>query len=230
MNILGNGTVVDIRHLCGEIERLHDAGVYISPENLMISSRAIIVMPYHVALDGFEEARLSDKPYGSTKRGIAPVYGDKYMKKGIMLGELFDRNTFVSHLSDVLEFKNLQITRAYGGEPFLPFESMVEYPRYLRRDSQAPISATRAHTCAKRLTRAKKILYEAQLGVLRDIDFGIYPYTSSSSPLRHTPHRGSGAPDIPREPRHRRCESIFHLRRRRSFHRRMVRRRGRKAA
>ena len=57
MNILGNGTVVDIRHLCGEIERLHDAGVYISPENLMISSRAIIVMPYHVALDGLEEAR-----------------------------------------------------------------------------------------------------------------------------------------------------------------------------
>ena len=116
MNILGNGTVVDIRHLCGEIERLHDAGVYISPENLMISSRAIIVMPYHVALDGLEEARLSDKPYGSTKRGIAPVYGDKYMKKGIMLGELFDREYLIDHLSDVLEFKNLQITRVYGGK------------------------------------------------------------------------------------------------------------------
>ena len=119
MNILGNGTVVDIRHLCGEIERLHDG------RRLYLPGKPYDKLPCHhcyalsCCIDGLEEARLSDKPYGSTKRGIAPVYGDKYMKKGIMLGELFDcRNTFVSHLSDVLEFKNLQITRAYGGEPF----------------------------------------------------------------------------------------------------------------
>ena len=195
MNILGNGTVVDIRHLCGEIERLHDAGVYISPENLMISSRAIIVMPYHVALDGLEEARLSDKPYGSTKRGIAPVYGDKYMKKGIMLGELFDREYLVSHLSDVLEFKNLQITRVYGGEPF-SLESMVEYLDTYGEILKPYIGDTSAYL-RKAAHEGKKILYEAQLGVLRDIDFGIYPYTSSSSPLAAYAPIGSGAPDIP---------------------------------
>ena len=190
-----NGTVVDIRHLCGEIERLHDAGVYISPENLMISSRAIIVMPYHVALDGLEEARLSDKPYGSTKRGIAPVYGDKYMKKGIMLGELFDREYLVSHLSDVLEFKNLQITRVYGGEPF-SLESMVEYLDTYGEILKPYIGDTSAYL-RKAAHEGKKILYEAQLGVLRDIDFGIYPYTSSSSPLAAYAPIGSGAPDIP---------------------------------
>lgn len=195
MNILGNGTVVDIRHLCGEIERLHDAGVYISPENLMISSRAIIVMPYHVALDGLEEARLSDKPYGSTKRGIAPVYGDKYMKKGIMLGELFDREYLIDHLSDVLEFKNLQITRVYGGEPF-SLESMVEYLDTYGEILKPYIGDTSAYL-RKAAHEGKKILYEAQLGVLRDIDFGIYPYTSSSSPLAAYAPIGSGAPDIP---------------------------------
>lgn len=194
----------------------------------MISSRAIIVMPYHVALDGLEEARLSDKPYGSTKRGIAPVYGDKYMKKGIMLGELFDREYLVSHLSDVLEFKNLQITRVYGGEPF-SLESMVEYLDTYGEILKPYIGDTSAYL-RKAAHEGKKILYEAQLGVLRDIDFGIYPYTSSSSPLAAYAPIGSGAPDIPVNRVIGVVKAYSTWRRRRSFHRRMVRRRGRKAA
>lgn len=195
MNILGNGTVIDIRHLCGEIEKLRSAGIHISPENLMISSRAIIVMPYHVALDGLEEARLSDKPYGSTKRGIAPVYGDKYMKKGIMMGELLDREYMIEHLKDVLEYKNLQITGVYGGEPF-SLESMIEYLDTYGEKLKPYIGET-GYYLLNAANEGKKILYEAQLGVLRDIDFGIYPYTSSSSPLAAYAPIGSGTPGLP---------------------------------
>ena len=195
MNILGSGMVVDIRHLCGEMDKLRAAGVQIDPENLMISERAIIVMPYHVALDGLEETRLSDRPYGSTKRGIAPVYGDKFMKKGLMMGELFDREYLISHLKDVLEFKNLQITGVYGGEAFT-LESMIEYLDTYGEILKPYIGDTGAYI-RKAAREGKKILYEAQLGALRDIDFGIYPYTSSSSPLAAYAPIGSGTPDLP---------------------------------
>ncbi|MBR3298572.1 MAG: adenylosuccinate synthase [Clostridia bacterium] len=195
MNILGSGMVVDIRHLCGEMDKLRAAGVQIDPENLMISERAIIVMPYHVALDGLEETRLSDRPYGSTKRGIAPVYGDKYMKKGLMMGELFDREYLIAHLKDVLEFKNLQITGVYGGEAFT-LEAMIEYLDTYGEVLKPYIGDTGAYI-RKAAREGKKILYEAQLGALRDIDFGIYPYTSSSSPLAAYAPIGSGTPDIP---------------------------------
>lgn len=195
MNILGNGTVIDIRHLCGEIDKLRNAGIEISPENLMISSRASIVMPYHVALDGLEEARLSDKPYGSTKRGIAPVYGDKYKKKGLMMGELFDRDYMIEHLRDILEFKNLEITGIYGGEAF-SLEAMIEYLDTYGEILKPYIGET-GYYLNRAAVAGKKILYEAQLGVLRDIDFGIYPYTSSSSPLAAYAPIGSGTPGIP---------------------------------
>lgn len=195
INVLGNGVVVDIRHLCGEIDKLRAAGIHISPENLMLSERAVIVMPYHVALDGLEESRLSDKQYGSTKRGIAPVYGDKYMKKGIMLGELFDRAALSEHLKEVLTFKNLQITGVYGGTPF-SFDEMMDYLVEYGDRLMPYIKDTGAYlrNAAK---GGKKLLYEAQLGALRDIEFGIYPFTSSSSPLSAYAPIGAGTPDIP---------------------------------
>lgn len=81
VNVMGNGMVIDIRHLAGEIGRLRDAGVKITPENLKISDRAIICMPYDVQQDCLEEDRLRDRKFGSTRRGISPVYADKYFKK-----------------------------------------------------------------------------------------------------------------------------------------------------
>ena len=86
--VMGPGMVVDIRHLAGEMRRLREAGVKISPENLKISDRAVVTMPYNVAQDCLEEERLADKKFGSTKRGIAPVYADKYLKKAFRMGEL----------------------------------------------------------------------------------------------------------------------------------------------
>ena len=86
---------------------LKDAGVPITPENFKISDRATIVFPYHRALDGLEEARLKDKKYGSTLRGIAPVYSDKYQKKTIMVGELLYPEYLEKRLASILEWKNL---------------------------------------------------------------------------------------------------------------------------
>ena len=86
INVLGNGVALDPEHLSGEIDRLRSVGVIITPDNLKISDRACIVFPFHKLLDELEEIRLSDKKYGSTKRGIAPIYGDKYQKKAIQAG------------------------------------------------------------------------------------------------------------------------------------------------
>ena len=88
VNVMGNGMVIDIEHLRGEMKRLTDRGIAITPDHLKISDKAIICMPYHKQLDCLEEDRLGDAKFGSTRRGIAPVYSDKYMKKGIRMGDL----------------------------------------------------------------------------------------------------------------------------------------------
>ena len=88
VNILGNGVVIHLEDLWGEMQTLMDAGITVTPENFRISDRATIVFPFHKAQDCLEEERLRDAKYGSTRRGIAPVYSDKYQKKTVMMGEL----------------------------------------------------------------------------------------------------------------------------------------------
>lgn len=105
VNVMGTGMVIDIEHLVGEIGRLREKGIEISPENLKISDRATICMPYHRIQDCLEEDRLSDKKFGSTRRGIAPVYADKYMKKTIRMGDLRDIDGVADHLRDIVEWK-----------------------------------------------------------------------------------------------------------------------------
>ena len=117
INVMGNGMVIDMEHLCGEMEKLRAGGIAISPENLKISDRAVICMPYHKVLDCYEEDRLADAKYGSTRRGIAPVYGDKYMKKAIRMGDLFHPETLKKRVEEIVDFKNLTITGVYGKEP-----------------------------------------------------------------------------------------------------------------
>ena len=126
VNVMGNGMVVDIKHLYGEIGKLEEAGISISPKNLKISSSAVICMPYNVMQDCLEEERLKDKKYGSTKRGIAPIYGDKYLKKAIRMGELFHKDQLKERLKDIVEWKNLTIKGVYGAEP-VTVEAMMEY-------------------------------------------------------------------------------------------------------
>ncbi len=193
VNVMGNGMVVDIKHLCGEIAKLREAGVKITPDNLKISDKAVICMPYNVLQDQMEEARLKDKKFGSTMRGIAPIYADKYLKKAFRMGELREFDKLKERLNGIVEWKNLTIAGAYGHEP-VKYEDMVKYfeeyglclTDYIVDTSLYLDSAAKS---------GKKIMFEAQLGALRDIDFGIYPYTSSSSTISAYAPIGAGIPN-----------------------------------
>ena len=194
VNVMGNGMVVDREHLCGEIARLREGGVAVSPENLKISDRAIICLPYHVMQDGLEENRLGDAKYGSTRRGIAPVYGDKYLKKGLRIGDLLDEEYLKKRAAEVLEWKNLTLTGVYGAEP-MKFEDIWNWLQTYGRPIREYICDT-GYLLNEAAAQGKRILFEAQLGALRDIDFGIYPFTSSSSTIAAYAPIGSGVPNL----------------------------------
>ena len=192
VNVLGPGIVIDLEHLYGEVQRLRQAGIPVAPGHLRISDRATICLPYHKLLDGLEEDRLGDKKFGSTRRGISPVYADKYMKKTLRMGDLLHWDTLRARLEGLIEWKNLTVEKGYGhapvqteeilawleqfGKPFLPY--ICDTTEYLGGAVEA----------------GKSILFEAQLGALRDIDFGIYPYTSASTTLAAYAPIGAGIP------------------------------------
>ncbi|MCL2080723.1 MAG: adenylosuccinate synthase [Oscillospiraceae bacterium] len=190
VNVMGGGMVIDLEHLCGEIRTLHEKGVKVTPENLKISDKAFICMPYHKTQDILEEERLLDKKYGSTRRGIAPVYGDKYMKKGLRMGDLLDAGTLEQKLADIVEWKNITL-RGYGGETDLP--ALLSWLREYGEQLCPYVTDTSEYLAA---SAGKKILFEAQLGALRDIDYGIYPYTTSSQTLAAYAPIGAGIPGL----------------------------------
>ncbi|MDD2955408.1 MAG: adenylosuccinate synthase [Oscillospiraceae bacterium] len=192
VNIMGTGMVIDLQHLCGEIGRLREAGVKISPENLKISDRAIICLPYHVQQDCLEEDRLGDAKYGSTRRGIAPVYGDKYLKKCIRMGDLLYPETTKKRLEGIVDWKNIIIHRGYGA-PDITLESILEWLRTYGEPLKEHICDTGLYL-NQALKDGKKVMFEAQLGALRDIDYGIYPFTSSSSTIAAYAPIGAGIP------------------------------------
>ena len=117
INLLGAGTVIDLKHLCGEIDRLRSQGVVITPDNLKISDRAMMVLPFHPLQDKLEELRLGKDSYGSTLRGISPIYGDKYMKKALQMGDLLYPETLRKHLRKLIDWKNAVFSQAYGQPP-----------------------------------------------------------------------------------------------------------------
>ena len=194
VNVLGNGMVVDIKHLTEEAGRLRAQGIKITPENLRISDKAVITMPYHVLMDCLEEERLADKKFGSTRRGIAPVYADKYMKKAFRIGELLHPERMYARVKDIVEWKNLTVEKGYGHAP-ITAEEVIDYLKTYGEPLKDYICdvglyLNEAHKAGKR------IMFEAQLGALRDIDFGIYPYTSSSSTIAAYAPIGAGVPNL----------------------------------
>lgn len=194
INLLGNGTVIDPEALLEEMHSLQAAGVSITPENFKISDRATIVFPFHRAQDALEEERLKDAKYGSTKRGIAPVYSDKFQKKTIMMGELMDMDYLGKRLKGILEWKNLTIQNVYGAEPY-DYDTLMAWLEKFGGQLR-PYICDAGSVLRLAQLRGKNILFEAQLGALRDIDYGIFPYTSSSTPLAAYAPIGCGAPDI----------------------------------
>ncbi|MDO4990529.1 MAG: adenylosuccinate synthase [Eubacteriales bacterium] len=191
-NVLGPGIVIDLEHLSKEIGRLTAAGIEIRPEHLILSDRATICLPYHRLLDCLEEDRLGDRKFGSTRRGISPVYADKYMKKTLRMGDLLHEDTLRKKVEELLEWKNMVISGAYGHAPILADDIMdwlACYGKPLR-----PYIRDTTLFLDEALKAGKNILFEAQLGALRDIDFGIYPYTSASTTLAAYAPIGAGIP------------------------------------
>ena len=193
--VMGGGMVIDPEHLEKEIAALTEKGVEISPKNLKISDRATITMPFHVAQDGLEEERLSKTgaQFGSTKRGIAYSYGDKFMKKTLRMGDLVHMDASVrKRLETIVESKNLTMVNIYGQQPVSVDEMWAWCERYAKLF--APYICDVGQFLAEADDAGKKIMFEAQLGALRDIDFGIYPYTSSSNTISAYAPIGAGIP------------------------------------
>ena len=192
INVLGNGVALDPENLWKEIEDVRSKGVSITPDNLKISDRASLLLPWHRQLDELEETRLKDKKYGSTKQGIAPFYSDKYQKKTIMAGELLHPERLKEHLADLLEWKNLTIAGVYGKEPITVSEIQEWFDTWC--DKIKPFICDTGIILRNAQAEGKNILFEAQLGALRDLDYGIYPYTTSSNAISAYAPVGSGLP------------------------------------
>ena len=194
VNVLGNGVALDPENLWKEIQQIQAQGVEITPENLKISDRASLLMPWHRDLDGLEEARLADKKFGSTKQGIAPFYADKFAKKTVLAGELLYPKYLKSHLADLLEWKNLTLTKIYGAKAV----TMEDLEKWLNDycEKIKPFICDTGAFLREAQTQNKKILFEAQLGALRDLDYGIHPYTTSSNPIAAYAPVGCGIPNV----------------------------------
>ena len=192
VNILGNGVAMDPESLMNEIKDVAAKGVAVTPANLKISDRASLLMPWHRRLDELEEQRLADKKYGSTKQGIAPFYSDKYQKKTVMAGELFYPEILRARLKDLMEWKNLIITGVYGAEPY----TWEEIENWLNTSCEAikPFVCDTGAFLREAEENGKKIMFEAQLGSLRDLDHGIYPMTTSSNTIAAYAPVGAGVP------------------------------------
>ena len=192
VNILGNGVAMDPESLMNEIKDVAEKGVSVTPDNLKISDRASLLMPWHRRLDELEEQRLADKKYGSTKQGIAPFYSDKYQKKTVMAGELFYPDVLRARLKDLMEWKNLIITGVYGAEPY----TWEDIENWLNTSCEAikPFICDTGAFLREADENGKKIMFEAQLGSLRDLDHGIYPMTTSSNTIAAYAPVGSGLP------------------------------------
>ncbi len=192
VNVMGPGMVIDVEHLYHEVDALSEKGIEITPKHLVISDRATICMPYHKMRDILEEERLADKKFGSTRRGIAPVYADKYMKKTIRMGDLRDKESLRARVSDLVEWENLTVNKGYDHEP-ISVDNMMKWLENYGMPFLPYVKDT-TEFLDEAVKSGKSLMFEAQLGALRDIDFGIYPYTSSSSTIAAYAPIGAGIP------------------------------------
>lgn len=187
-NIIGNGVALNIPSFLSELESLRQGGV--PDPKIIISERAQLLMPYHVLQDTYEEERLAGKAFGSTKSGIAPFYSDKYAKYGIQVSDLFDETHLLNRLESVCEIKNVLMKHLYHKPLLNPNEILDQLLGY--RDLIAPYVGDALSFVQNALADGKDVLLEGQLGAMKDPDFGIYPYTTSSHTLAGFGSVGAG--------------------------------------
>ena len=189
-NVIGSGVALNIQVLLEELDALTGRGV--PRPNLIVSDRVQVMMPYHILLDTYEEQRLADQQFGSTKSGIAPFYSDKYAKIGFQLCELFDEKLTMNRLEKVCTLKNVLMEHLYH-KPLLDPKKIFDEMR-AARDRIAPYIGDTAALLDQAWRDGKDILLEGQLGALRDPDFGIYPFVTSSHSVAGFGAVGAGVP------------------------------------
>ena len=176
--IIGPGVVVNPFVLFEEVDLLESQGVLC--DKIRISDRAHILMPYHIRLDELEESRDSKYRIGTTKNGIGPCYADKYTRVGLRMCDLKDWDVFCEKLEETLALKNLEITKVYGGEPF-DFNAMKEQFASIR-ERILPMLCDATDVVNKALESDKVVLFEGAQANMLDINYGTYPFVTSSSP------------------------------------------------
>ncbi|QAT41528.1 MULTISPECIES: adenylosuccinate synthase [unclassified Clostridium] len=181
LNILGNGVVLDPKALFEEIKYLQGLGVSVTPENLIISDRAQLIMPYHKVMDGIKERARGKRDIGTTGKGIGPCYTDKMERSGIRVCDLMHKEVFKEKLSINIEDKNNIICKVYNEEP-LSFDKIYnDYMEYA--DMLRPFVKDSSVIVYNKIKENKKVLFEGAQGTLLDIDYGTYPYVTSSSTI-----------------------------------------------
>ncbi len=186
--IIGNGVVIDPAVLFEEVEGLKRQDV--SMDRLFVSDRAHLIMPYHLLIDGLEEESRGSGAIGTTRRGIGPAYMDKVGRLGIRAGDLLDKGAFLERLSLVLEQKNRIITRVFDSEPLVLEEVYEKYCHY--GELFAPFIRETDLMVQEALERKDKILLEGAQGTMLDIDFGTYPYVTSTTTMAGAACSGLG--------------------------------------
>lgn len=179
ISVIGNGVVVDPKVLVEEIEGLRAEGYSVEPENFKISDRAHVVMPYHKRIDLHREKSRGSKKIGTTGRGIGPVYEDKVARRGIRFSHLIEPRSFRDRLEQVLEERNLYLSKVLGAETFDLDEVYNEYLGYA--EVLKPYVCDTTLVLNNLISKNSNILFEGAQGSLLDLDFGTYPYVTSSN-------------------------------------------------
>ena len=192
LSLIGNGVVVDPKVLVAEIEALRSAGYPVSPSNFLVSERAHVIMPYHREIDLLrEKRRASGRKIGTTGRGIGPVYEDKYARRGIRMLDLTEPEAFRHRLVSVMAERNAYIEKVLGEEPLDPESVYEEYVGY--GEVLGPFISDVSAIIRRSGDEGKRILFEGAQGSLLDIDFGTYPYVTSSNAGLGGVFSGTGA-------------------------------------
>lgn len=186
--VIGNGMVINPQALIDEINYIHDNGF--SSDNLKISDRAHVIMPYHLVLDGLEEDRKGDNKIGTTRKGIGPCYMDKAARNGIRIADLLDAEEFTEKTRRLVVEKNQVIQQVYGGEPLDAESIIAEYLGYA--ETLRPYVTDTSVVLNDAIDANKKVLFEGAQGVMLDIDQGTYPFVTSSNPSAGGVCIGSG--------------------------------------
>jgi adenylosuccinate synthase len=190
--VIGNGVVVDPAVLLTEIKNLKEKGIDVTPERLLVSEKAHVIMPYHKAIDLAREAKKGRAKIGTTGRGIGPCYEDKATRTGFRMVELLDRESFLEKLKVKVEEKNFYLTHYLKAEP-ISFDEIAE--TYLRYGEELkPYLANVPHFLWKAKDAGKSILFEGAQGIQLDIDHGTYPYVTSSNTVASSVCSGAGFP------------------------------------